>query len=74
MCKNPRHLIYKFTLYGARSASERTNSYDQEVIANAHPLRMRGLKASHAGPQGLSLCRSHSDPGTAAAPGAQLCA
>jgi hypothetical protein len=32
-------------LYGARSASERTNSYDQEVIANAHPLRMRGLKA-----------------------------
>ena len=32
-------------LYGARSASERTNSYDQDVIANAHPLRMRGLKA-----------------------------
>ena len=32
-------------LYGARSASDRTNSYDQEVIANAHPLRMRGLKA-----------------------------
>jgi len=32
-------------LYGARSASERTNSYDQEVIANAHPLRVRGLKA-----------------------------
>jgi hypothetical protein len=32
-------------LYTARSASERTNSYDQEVIANAHPLRMRGLKA-----------------------------
>jgi hypothetical protein len=32
-------------LYAARSASERTNSYDQEVIANAHPLRMRGLKA-----------------------------
>lgn len=32
-------------LYGARSASERTNSYDQEVIAKAHPLRMRGLKA-----------------------------
>ena len=32
-------------LYGARSASERTNSYDQEVIANAHPLRMRGLQA-----------------------------
>jgi hypothetical protein len=33
------------SLYGARSASERTNSYDQEVIANTHPLRMRGLKA-----------------------------
>jgi hypothetical protein len=32
-------------LYGARSASERTNSDDQEVIAKAHPLRMRGLKA-----------------------------
>jgi hypothetical protein len=32
-------------LYGARSASERTNSYDQEVIANRCPLRMRGLKA-----------------------------
>ena len=32
-------------LYGARSASERTNSYDQEVLGNAHPLRMRGLKA-----------------------------
>ena len=32
-------------LYAARSASERPNSYDQEVIANAHPLRMRGLKA-----------------------------
>jgi hypothetical protein len=32
-------------LYGARSASERTNSYDQEVVAKAHPLRMRGLKA-----------------------------
>jgi hypothetical protein len=32
-------------LYAARSASERTNSYDQEVIAHAHPLRMRGLKA-----------------------------
>jgi hypothetical protein len=32
-------------LYAARSASERANSYDQEVIANAHPLRMRGLKA-----------------------------
>jgi hypothetical protein len=32
-------------LYTARSASERTNSYDQEVVAKAHPLRMRGLKA-----------------------------
>lgn len=32
-------------LYAARSASERINSYDQEVIATAHPLRMRGLKA-----------------------------
>jgi len=33
------------SLYGARSSSERTNSYDQEVIGKAHPLRMRGLKA-----------------------------
>jgi hypothetical protein len=32
-------------LYGARSSSERINSYDQEVVGNAHPLRMRGLKA-----------------------------
>jgi hypothetical protein len=32
-------------LYAARSASERTNSDDHEVIAHAHPLRMRGLKA-----------------------------
>jgi hypothetical protein len=32
-------------LYAARSTSERTNSYNQEVIATAHPLRMRGLKA-----------------------------
>jgi hypothetical protein len=32
-------------LYGARTASERTNSYDQEVIANGRPLRMRGLGA-----------------------------
>jgi hypothetical protein len=32
-------------LYGARSSSERANSYDQEVVGNAHPLRMRGLKA-----------------------------
>ena len=34
-----------YDLYQARSSSERTNSYDQEVIAKAHPLRMRGLKA-----------------------------
>jgi hypothetical protein len=26
-------------------SSERTNSYDQEVLAQAHPLRIRGLKA-----------------------------
>lgn len=32
-------------LYAARTASERTNSYDQEVIANGRPLRMRGLEA-----------------------------
>jgi hypothetical protein len=32
-------------LYGSRSSSERTNSDDQEVVGNAHPLRMRGLKA-----------------------------
>ena len=32
-------------LYEARSSSERTNSYDQEVVGKAHPLRMRGLKA-----------------------------
>jgi hypothetical protein len=32
-------------LYGARCASERTNSYDQEIMGQAHPLRMRGLKA-----------------------------
>src|SRR5262245_42585632 len=32
-------------LYKARSSSERINSYDQEVVGNAHPLRMRGLKA-----------------------------
>ena len=33
------------SLYGARSSSERTNSYNQEVVGKAHPLRMRGLKA-----------------------------
>jgi hypothetical protein len=32
-------------LYAARTASERTNSYAQEVIANGRPLRMRGLDA-----------------------------
>jgi hypothetical protein len=32
-------------LYKSRSSSERTNSYDQEVVGQAHPLRMRGLKA-----------------------------
>ena len=41
-------------LYAARSASERTNSDDQEVIANAHPLRMWGLKA-------LALRRGYAD-------------
>ena len=32
-------------LYQSRSSSERTDSYDQEVVGKAHPLRMRGLKA-----------------------------
>jgi hypothetical protein len=32
-------------LYGARTASERTNGYAQEVIANGRALRMRGLNA-----------------------------
>lgn len=32
-------------LYGARTASERTNGYDQEVIAHGRPPRLRGLKA-----------------------------
>lgn len=32
-------------LYGARTASERTNGYDQDVIANGRALRMRGLEA-----------------------------
>ncbi len=32
-------------LSAARPASERTNSDDQEVIANGRPLRMRGLEA-----------------------------
>ena len=33
------------TLYGLRTASERTNSYDQEVIDNGRRQRVRGLKA-----------------------------
>ena len=32
-------------LYAARTASERTNSYDQEVIDPGHPPKVRGLKA-----------------------------
>ncbi len=32
-------------LYGMRSASERTNSYDQEVIAKGSAVKMRGLAA-----------------------------
>jgi hypothetical protein len=32
-------------LYAARTASERTNSYDQEVLGGGRALRMRGLKA-----------------------------
>jgi hypothetical protein len=32
-------------LYAARTARERTNSYDQEVIANGRLPRLRGLKA-----------------------------
>jgi hypothetical protein len=32
-------------LYAARTASERTNSYDQAVIANGRPPRLRGLRA-----------------------------
>jgi hypothetical protein len=31
--------------YGMRSASERTNSYDQEVIAKGSAVKMRGLAA-----------------------------
>jgi hypothetical protein len=31
--------------YAARTASERTNSYDQEVIDNGHPPKVRGLNA-----------------------------
>jgi len=33
------------SLYDARSASERTNSYDQEVILKGRPPRLRGMKA-----------------------------
>jgi len=32
-------------LSGARTARERTNGYDQDVIANGRPPRLRGLKA-----------------------------
>jgi len=32
-------------LYGMRSASERTNSYDQEVISKGSAVKMRGLAA-----------------------------
>jgi hypothetical protein len=32
-------------LYGLRTASERINSYDQEVIENGRRQRLRGLKA-----------------------------
>lgn len=32
-------------LYAARTASERTNSYDQEVIDNGRPPKLPGLKA-----------------------------
>jgi hypothetical protein len=32
-------------LYGMRSASERTNSYDQEVVAKGSAVKMRGLAA-----------------------------
>jgi hypothetical protein len=32
-------------LYAARTASERTNSYAQEVIDNGRPPKLRGLKA-----------------------------
>ena len=32
-------------LYAARTASERTNSYDQAVIDNGCPPKFRGLKA-----------------------------
>ena len=31
--------------YAMRSASERTNSYDQEVIAKGSAVKMRGLAA-----------------------------
>ena len=33
------------TFYGMRSASERTNGYDQEVIAKGSAVKMRGLSA-----------------------------
>ena len=33
------------SLYAARTASERTTSYDQEVIDHGRPPKLRGLKA-----------------------------
>jgi hypothetical protein len=33
------------SLYAARTASERTNSYNQEVIDHGRPPKLRGLKA-----------------------------
>ena len=52
-CKDPPRLIgpiHRGTpawqrLSAARSASARPNSSDQEVLANAPPIRMRGLQA-----------------------------
>jgi len=32
-------------LYAARTASERINSYDQEVMSNGRPPKLRGLQA-----------------------------
>lgn len=52
-------------LYGARSASERTNSFDQEVIGEVPPLRMRGA-------QGLSLGWSDAAVGSITGEGVEL--
>jgi len=41
----PRGTEHWKILYAARTASERTNSYDQEVIDNGRPLKLRGLQA-----------------------------